>query len=90
MKISKFHKGSSTFKCNICGRGTRDTGIQSAGNKICPQCYELAGIENEISDGHCTREERLELIKQYVVEIQDKGGCVADWVGTFELEMEVR
>ena len=85
MRISKFHKGSSTFKCNVCGRTTRDTGVQSAGNKICPQCYELAGIENEISDGHATREERIESIAQYVAEIKAKGGDVSEWISSFNL-----
>lgn len=83
--ISKFHKGSAAFKCNVCRRGTRDTGVQSAGNKICPQCFELAGIENEISDGYCTREERLDEIKSYVAEVAAKGGDVSDWNATFQL-----
>jgi hypothetical protein len=83
--VSKFHRGSSTFPCNVCGRLTRDTGVQSAGNKICPQCYELAGIENSISDGHETLESQKSNIESYVKEIEGKGGNVAEWKETFKL-----
>lgn len=58
MRVSKFRKGSTTFKCSVCTRLTRDTGVQPLGHHICPQCFDLAGIENEISDGHCTADER--------------------------------
>jgi hypothetical protein len=78
-RINKFYRGSATFKCNVCGRGTRDTGAQSVGNKICPQCYELAGIENSISDGYATREEQRAEIDRFIAEILAKGGDVADW-----------
>lgn len=84
MRINKFYKGSSTFKCKVCERRTRDTGAQSVGNKICPQCYELAGIENEISDGHCTFEERRETIEGYIAEIVERGGNDTEWQSTFE------
>ena len=77
--IRKFYKGSAVFKCNVCGRGTRDTGAQSAGNKICPQCYELAGIENEISDGWATLAERRAAIDTFLAHIVSKGGDVTAW-----------
>lgn len=84
MAISKFHRGSAVFKCNVCGRKTRDTGAQSAGNKICPQCFELAGIENEISDGYGTYEERKNTIARYVAEIRAKGGDTTTWTDVFK------
>lgn len=77
--ISKFHRGSSVFPCSVCGRKTRDTGVQSAGNKICPQCFDLAGIENEISDGYCTQAERQAEIDAYLADIAAKGGDVSEW-----------
>ncbi len=83
MMVRTFHRGSSVFPCNVCGRKTRDTGVQSVGNKICPQCYELAGIENEISDGYHTFEERKDQIKEYMDEIAAKGGDITDWKQTF-------
>lgn len=74
-KRSTFTKaGGSTYKCECCGRGTRNTGSQSLGSKTCPQCWDLAGIENEISDGHCTLEERRTLIDELLAEIRAKGG----------------
>lgn len=85
MAIKKFYRGSTTFKCNVCRRGTRDTGVQSAGNKICPQCFELAGIENEISDGYCTLADMLSRIRGYVAEVAAKGGDVSEWKETFGL-----
>lgn len=83
MAIRKFYRGSAVFTCNVCGRGTRDTGAQSVGNKICPQCFELAGLENEINDGHSTREDNLDTIETLVDEIASKGGDVSDWKLTF-------
>ena len=85
MAIKTFRRGSSTFPCNVCCRLTRDTGVQSAGNKICPQCFELAGIENEISDGYTTLEEKKTAIESYVAEIAAKGGDVSKWKTTFGL-----
>ena len=48
--VSKFVKGSSTFKCACCTRLTRFTGDQAVGAKVCPQCWDLAGYENQLSD----------------------------------------
>lgn len=81
--ISKFHRGSSTFACNVCGRTTRDTGVQSAGNKICPQCFELAGIENEISDGYTTVAAEAKKISELIEQIVAKNGDTTEWVKTF-------
>jgi hypothetical protein len=71
---SRFGRGTGSFKCECCGRGTRHTGVQSADSKTCPQCYELAGIENEISDGQVTQEERQPMINELAAEIRAKGG----------------
>jgi hypothetical protein len=46
---------------------------------LCPQCYELAGIENEISDGHVTIEERRAEINRLANEIRIKGGDDREW-----------
>ena len=83
--ISKFYLGSASFKCQVCGRGTRDTGVQSVGNRTCPQCFELAGIENEIQDGYSTVDASRATILAYVAEIVAKGGNVAEWNDTFGL-----
>ncbi len=51
--ISKFRPGSTTYKCGICGKMTRDTGMGEASVDLCVRCYDGAGLENEHSDyGH--------------------------------------
>lgn len=67
-------RDGSTFTCDCCGRTTRHTGVQSAGSKLCPQCFELAGIDNEISDGYTTVEEQRAEIDRLKAEIRAKGG----------------
>lgn len=58
--------GRSTYTCTCCGRNTRDTGTGEAGADCCAFCYEAAGIENSISDGHMTSEHGRELFNQLV------------------------
>lgn len=50
--MKTFAKGHTTFICSCCGHNTRFTGQQSVGSKLCPACWDLAGFENEIQDGH--------------------------------------
>lgn len=90
MAIKHFHKGSAVFKCNVCGRGTRDTGVQSAGNRICPQCFELAGLENEVSDGYRTLAEARDEAISLIAAIEAKGGDAAEWRITFNISSEVK
>lgn len=86
MKSHRFNRGQTTYHCDVCGRLTRFTGVQSVGSKLCPHCYDLAGIENEISDGHATLAERRGVIDELVAAISAKGGNVADWRSTFGSE----
>lgn len=75
MKNNRFRRGESTFKCHICRRGTRYTGVQSVGSSLCPECYELAGLENMVQDGEdlgTVVAERDSLLR----EIAKKGGDV--------------
>jgi len=44
----RFYKGSSTFPCGTCTRNTRDT--QHTNVRLCAECYEAAGFENEQLD----------------------------------------
>lgn len=85
MAISQFRRGSSTFECQVCKRLTRDTGTQSIGNHICPQCFELAGIENSISDGCTTVEQDRPYIDQLIAELVSKNVDVTMWKATFNL-----
>ena len=86
MRRNTFTKtAGSTYDCDCCGRKTRNTGAQSLGSRTCPQCFELAGIENEISDGYCTPAERKGTVDTLVAEIVSKGGNVESWSGLIDL-----
>ena len=75
--------GGSTYPCDICGRTTRHTGVQSLGSKTCPQCWDLAGIENAISDGD-TDDYRAQ-IAALTSDIAAKGGSLAQWADLMAL-----
>ena len=47
---AKLQKGQKIYKCNACGKMTRDTGRDEIEGEICAQCYEEAGWENEHQD----------------------------------------
>lgn len=64
----------STYTCDTCGRLTRYTGAQSLGSKLCPQCFDLAGMVNEISDGNATLEDLRGQIDALIADIEAKGG----------------
>lgn len=49
---NRFARGSGMYVCDCCGRKTRSTGCGDNENAgLCAECYDLAGIENAISDG---------------------------------------
>lgn len=53
VRVSKFQKGSGTYKCSWCGKQTRETGDGESSVEMCSLCYEIAGVENMHSDdGH--------------------------------------
>jgi phage FluMu protein Com len=64
----------ATYRCDTCGRLTRYTGAQSLGSKLCPQCFDLAGLENDISDGNRTAAECRGEVLGLVEAIEAKGG----------------
>ena len=64
----------ATYACDTCGRRTRYTGAQSLGSKLCPQCCDLAGYENDVSDGNFTFEELRPKIAALFAAIRAKGG----------------
>ena len=85
MRVSRFQRGSGSavFTCHVCGRKTRDTGDQAVGSRLCPQCWDLAGIENAISDRETTRDAEMAHIRATLATIAGKNGNVAEWVKTF-------
>lgn len=71
--------GRSTFNCISCGRRTRDT--DQGGTDCCMQCYEIAGIDNEINDcgykpGSPEHSKRLAECEGLLKDIAKKGGDV--------------
>jgi len=52
MKHNRFQTGRGVYACTICARQTR--GPDGVHIDLCGQCFDLAGIENEVSDGHRT------------------------------------
>lgn len=71
---SRFAKGSGSYKCQSCGRLTRSTGRgDNEHSRLCAECYDLGGVENEISDNG----ETPELLKEkasLIATIVAKGG----------------
>ena len=86
MAISRFRRGSAVYACTVCGRQTRYTGAQPLGQRTCPQCYDLAGIENEIRDHYSTLDENRATIDRLIDEVASKGGDVSAWRTTFQVE----
>lgn len=66
---SKFRKGSGTYKCQSCGKMTRETGHGESDCELCVYCYEVAGEYNGLQDGQMSHEEYtvkvLQLRAQY-------------------------
>ena len=76
---NRFERGSGCYKCQSCGRTTRATGRgDNEFTKLCAECYDLAGLENYISDNCADVTEVPESIKIEVNnlyhEIVTKGG----------------
>lgn len=64
----------SVYVCCNCGRKTRNTGKQSVGSETCGECWDLCGLENEVSDGHKTKEEAWPEARALMAECRKKGG----------------
>lgn len=47
----RFVKGSGLYKCQNCGKMTRETGEGESYVELCRHCWDEAGWENFISDG---------------------------------------
>lgn len=72
--MKTFKRGQSTFNCNICGRLTRDTG-DNGQHELCPDCYELAGLDNmHNDDGEAPNEKQMKQYNDTLAFIVSKGG----------------
>lgn len=71
---SRFQPGQGAFNCRCCGRHTRDTG-DNGQLELCPQCFELAGYENQWRDsGHKLDESDCQTVRQYLAELASHVG----------------
>lgn len=75
---SRFAKGSGVYKCHSCGRSTRATGanLDAVDLRLCGECYEIGGIENQISDNpnHADVPKWEAEIEQLKARITERGG----------------
>lgn len=51
MAIKKFQNRSSTYKCEDCGKLTRDTGEGEKEVGLCQFCFRVSTYINSIYDG---------------------------------------
>lgn len=78
-RFSKLTKGNPIFTCQVCGRRARD--VDGTNVRLCHQCYEVAGIENELQDGYAaeswgSEEAALAEIDRLNEEAVAKGGTI--------------
>ncbi len=58
MKANRFQRGSGCYTCAVCKKLTRSTGRGDNEHVgLCAYCYDKAGDENAVSDGHMTQAE---------------------------------
>lgn len=70
---NRFERGGrGVFRCEACGRSTRL--VDQGGEHICPQCWELAGIDNSVNDGAQTWAEVSKECEFLLEELVSKGG----------------
>jgi hypothetical protein len=73
-KRNRFQRnGRGVFQCENCGRSTRQVD-QGGDSQCCPQCWELAGIDNSVNDGAQTWTEVQSECDHLLAELVAKGG----------------
>jgi len=92
MKRNTFTKfAGSTYTCRCCGRLTRDTG-DNGSTRLCPPCFDLAGIENALMDADDKDqviEDYGDEVAQHIETLRNKGGSLKHWaelINTFGLQ----
>jgi len=81
VRNSRFQRGTGVYSCHVCGRKTRSTG-DNGQSELCPQCYELAGYENSLSDNgiaQCREWGEGPAVLALVNELERKGGDIKQW-----------
>lgn len=83
-KVNGFALGIGVYLCKCCGRKTRSTIFEIARDdneilKLCVQCYDLAGYENEQSDyGPLSERDQL-VVKDLIGQVKKLGGSVEEF-----------
>lgn len=73
---SHFFRGQSTYQCGTCKRMTRNAGDNGQA-ELCPQCWDLAGMDNECNDnGRKPTEREAAERDSMLAHIASKGGDV--------------
>lgn len=61
----RFKYGSGAFKCEICGKLTRDTGNEEAAHRLCKNCLFDCYVENAASDYGKDSAEYKQMVDEY-------------------------
>jgi hypothetical protein len=73
--FSRFQRGSGVYTCVSCARKTRATGNKDNENiGLCVEYFEIAGLENQISDSGDADGSLAKKIAHYTEECISKGG----------------
>ena len=75
---TKFRAGEGAYKCECCGRQTRDT--MNSDGRYCEQCEELLMLQNSHWDGDYTPgndEAQDNMRDKWIALIAKRGGNVA-------------
>jgi len=73
---NRFRQFAGVYSCGACGRKTRGSG-DSVSCKLCAECYEIGGLENDLSDHQHSPEEvakKEARIEELWREVISKGG----------------
>lgn len=54
---SQFKQGSGAYRCNDCGKLTRETGHGESDCELCAFCFRTSMLENGYNDGHISEAE---------------------------------
>jgi hypothetical protein len=65
--------GRGVFKCSVCERSTRQVD-QGGDSELCPQCWDLSGIDNSVNDKAQTLSEVAVERDYLLAEAVEKGG----------------
>ena len=82
MGVQHFQRGSGVFVCRVCGRRTRAVNVDHAQTGNCADCYELAGIDNTISDNGVAQAAAwgyLATARQHLANLRAAGANLAEW-----------